>query len=535
MVAGPVSTCRSSSPDIPVHLDSFVDSLIFRIDGNYYDLTDFSTSHPGGRDILVWAKRKAWDHTQMFATHHVNYTRAAAMMKRFLITNPDLIERIQTLEAAEVPTRFPRQLPVPTSKHYPKKLSNITAKYRRLPNEDELPSTSDYTMADLHMADCTFELAKKGSFYWELRQETHKYFKAHQMNYTPTNVYWVVFYLTTAAMFISQFAQYHYKSYTLALFTGFLQGVLGGFGHQFIHNPVRFRNYAYVCLDWVGLWSYQFMVDHIAIHHIYTNTIPDNHFVGTDPFVLVNPLESRKIWKRTIQKLALAIGFGLQFVHYAIFREIWISSFSLWFPIFAVVFEFETVYKMCVTAMAVISCSMGIFGNYAHCVGCILSGSDPFTWSIFLFPMNVCLQCVIVGDFWLGLKLSATSTALLGLWYFSIALSNHNQEENWAMERLVSAGKRSWAEMQLVTSTDIGYDYGFVGSLLCLWLNYHTVHHLLPTVDMSHHQEAQKILRRVARKHGLEYSYKGWWTMYWSMIDTFAVARALKAIVTMDV
>merc|ERR1719486_1846313 len=127
---------------------------------------------------------------------------------------------------------------------------------------------------------------------------------------------------------------------------------------------------------------------------------------------------------------------------------------------------------------------------------------------ILLFPANYLLTCILVQDLSFGLTLSAVSTMTVSFWYFTIALMNHNQEENWNMEKLTAASQSAkknggWAEMQLVTSSDIGYNYGFLGSMACLWLNYHTVHHLLPTVDMSHHAEAQKILIRVSTKHGI--------------------------------
>ena len=62
MVAGPVGTDAHSAAGCtgsPAQLSSFVDSLIFRIDGDYYDLTDFSASHPGGSDILIWFVMRA--------------------------------------------------------------------------------------------------------------------------------------------------------------------------------------------------------------------------------------------------------------------------------------------------------------------------------------------------------------------------------------------------------------------------------------------------------------------------------------------
>merc|ERR1740123_620514 len=459
--------------------------MIFRIDSKYYDLTQFCEEHPGGKDILIWAKRKAWDHTQMFAIHHVNYTKASAMMKRYLVKDESMLRRIEELIAIEVPKRFPKQLPHFDSKYYPQQLAKTSefdpiSTYKPFKKE-----ASEWNFTDLKMADCTFELPSKGSFYWELRQEIYKYFKQNNIPYYPTAFYMKMFYVVAFLSLFSQCMQCYFKSYLLAIFTGLCHLVLGGYGHQFIHNPVMFREYAYLCLDYMGLYSYTYMVDHIAVHHIYTNTIPDNHFEGTDPFVFVNPFVPRAMWRKLLNFL-----------------------------------------------LANLTVFSGIFGNYVYNWSLILTGKEPFYPCILLFPLNYAFTCWLVGDIVLGIKLSALSTVLESWWYFNIALMNHNQSENWDMARLVKAARSNtknggWAEMQLVTSTDIGNNYGVIGSMLCLWLNYHTVHHLLPTVDMSHHHEAQKILERVSAKHGVAYHCKDAWTMYWDMLETFSVARAL--------
>lgn len=469
---------------------SFVDSLIFRIDSKYYDLTNFSDIHPGGKDILIWAKRKAWDHTQVFAIHHVNYIKASSIMNKFLIKDEKIINKIQEFEALEVPKRFPKQLPHSTSKYYPKKLrgSGIEAEYKLLREEDIDRKTTKWRLQDLKMADCTFELPKKGSFYWELRQEIYKYFKKNNIDYYPTKFYMNLFWIIVGLSFFLQFLQYYYKSYFIAIMIGCTYLILGGYGHQFIHNPVHFRKHAYIALDWIGLYSYTYMVDHIAIHHIYTNTIPDNHFDGTDPFLYVNPLIPRPWWRK--------------------------------------IFNFF---------LAQITIASGIYGNYLINWVFILTGKEPFYSNIFIFPCNYILTCIIVQDIKLGLLLSMTSTIFCSTWYFTIALMNHNQSENWNMDKLTKTSKSdklngSWAEMQLVTSSDIGYNYGFIGSMLCLWLNYHTVHHLLPTVDMSHHKQAQTILNKIAKKYGYQYHYKSAWTMYWDMLETFSVPRALNVM-----
>jgi len=478
----------SSSPS---QLKSFVHSLIFRIDNNYYDLTKFSEEHPGGKNILIYAKRKSWDHTQMFAIHHVNYTKAVAIMKKYLIKDESLIQRIHELEALEIPQYFPKQLPHSTSEFYPKLLkgSGFECEYT-VPFGTDIDSIKygKYSFNDLKMADCVFKLPKQGSFYWELREEIYKYFKKNNLSYYPTSFYMIAWWFVA---FLSLFSQImnglYYQSKLIAIFTGLTYLFMGGYGHQFIHNPVLFRKYAYLSLDWIGLYSYAYMVDHSIVHHIFTNTIPDNHFDGTDPFLMVNPFIPRNKFRKMFNFLIANI-----------------TLFS------------------------------GVYGNYLFNVANIITGKEPFYVSIFIFPANYILMCCLCRDIFTGLILSVIHTLIVSIWYFTIALMNHNQSENWNMDKLTEAANKSdgsgWAEMQLVTSSDIGYNYGFIGSMLCLWLNYHTVHHLLPTVDMSHHQQAQKILNKISKKHGLSYSYKSPWTMYWDMLETFSVARAFNVM-----
>eukprot|EP01084_Bolivina_argentea_P316238 548106_1 len=480
-----MTTATQSAP-----LKSFVDSFIFRIDNKYYDLTNFCDTHPGGKEILIYAKRKAWDHTQLFSIHHVNYIKATSIMNKYLIKDSNIIDRIEELIAIEIPQRFPKQIPPSTSKYYPSKLINSGIESEYTPSLPTYLSNKplQWTFNDLKMADCTFQLPTKGSFYWELREEIYKYFKKNKLSYYPTTFYMRAWWFVAILSFSLQFMQYYYHSYILAICIGFTYLFMGGYGHQFIHNPIQFRSYGYVCLDWIGLYSYSYMVDHVIVHHIYTNTIPDNHFDGTDPFLYVNPLTPRTYWRK--------------------------------------------VFNFCV---ATIGCAVAIYANYITCVINIISHKDPFYWSIFIFPFSYIFMCCLVGDIILGIKLASVSTILVSTWYFTIALMNHNQSENWNMNKLTKAAQINekhggWAEMQLVTSSDIGYNYGYIGSMFCLWLNYHTVHHLLPTIDMSHHADAQAILNRVSAKHGLKYHYKSAWNMYWEMLETFSVARAFQVM-----
>eukprot|EP01083_Nonionella_stella_P230842 815675_1 len=177
-----MTTATQSAP-----LKSFVDSFIFRIDNKYYDLTNFCDTHPGGKEILIYAKRKAWDHTQLFSIHHVNYIKATSIMNKYLIKDSNIIDRIEELIAIEIPQRFPKQIPPSTSKYYPSKLINSGIESEYTPSLPTYLSNKplQWTFNDLKMADCTFQLPTKGSFYWELREEIYKYFKKNKLSYYP--------------------------------------------------------------------------------------------------------------------------------------------------------------------------------------------------------------------------------------------------------------------------------------------------------------------------------------------------------------
>jgi len=43
-------------------------------------------------------------------------------------------------------------------------------------------------------------------------------------------------------------------------------------------------------------------------------------------------------------------------------------------------------------------------------------------------------------------------------------------------------------------------------SIRYLWLNYHTVHHMFPHTDMSHHPAIQKIMVETAKQFGIKYN-----------------------------
>ena len=61
-----------------------------------------------------------------------------------------------------------------------------------------------------------------------------------------------------------------------------------------------------------------------------------------------------------------------------------------------------------------------------------------------------------------------------------------------------------------------------------LWLNFHTIHHLFPRLDVAHHPAAQKLLLETCKEFGVRYEAAGSaWSVYKEMIHSFANPRSL--------
>eukprot|EP00808_Paulinella_micropora_P017098 g78046.t1 len=118
---------------------------------------------------------------------------------------------------------------------------------------------------------------------------------------------------------------------------------------------------------------------------------------------------------------------------------------------------------------------------------------------------------------WQGLIIQATIVGVMSIWYFTIALMNHNTDHTFQD----TDSAKDWGEYQLRVCSDIGTGLSFWGSARYIWLNYHTVHHLFPTTDMSRHPEIQKILIDTCDEFAIKYSHPDFVTSYRQMIVNF--------------
>ena len=124
-----------------------------------------------------------------------------------------------------------------------------------------------------------------------------------------------------------------------------------------------------------------------------------------------------------------------------------------------------------------------------------------------------------------GILLMYTWTGVLGVYFFSIALVNHNSKH---CHNIVARNKsQDWGEAQVHTCADWDVRFGSFGFFIFLMLNLHTVHHLFPRVDCSHLPSIQAIFVKTCQDYHIPYKAGTFLNLYKEMIMTFATPESL--------
>merc|ERR1712046_65166 len=87
---------------------------------------------------------------------------------------------------------------------------------------------------------------------------------------------------------------------------------------------------------------------------------------------------------------------------------------------------------------------------------------------------------------------------------------------------------RDWGEAQLSSCADWSVHLTFVSAWKYLWLNYHTVHHLFPKLDFSHHPAAQAIVMKTCADFNIRYvAPPSPFTLWKEMVYSFSTPQSL--------
>jgi fatty acid desaturase len=414
---------------------------LWRIGGKWYDFEPFLKLHPGGAEVVRLARDRYEDATYAFESHHHNYTHARKVIAKYEVAAPS-----------------PEQLK-------PRPAGALVPGAGGEGGVGKLPSLCD-----------------DDAFYSVVRRRlTDHLRKVKCPRGEPTRFCCQLFWVNFVAFCASWAVMFATGTFVSSVVFGLLAALLGAFGHNWVHQPA-YRVWSYLSLDTIGFSSTGWFREHVLQHHMYTNTPWDNHFHGTDPFLITDPTVTRNWVQRTIMPYA--------------------NPFILTF---------------------------GLYANFLAHFADMLMGHEEWRPTKAILPVNIGLMLWRWGLVRGGL-LTYTWGAVLGLWYFTMALMNHNAEHTQNVERRNKA--RDWGEMQLVSSADWGVQLPFEHAWIYLWLNYHTVHHLFPRLDFSHHHAAQSILMQTCAEMGVEYvAADSPWKIYKEMVHSFATPRSLQKAV----
>ena len=327
------------------------------------------------------------------------------------------------------------------------------------------------------------KLIPEDSFYSVLRSNVRRHLSRNGGS-GPTKECLFLFFICAIGYSVSFGLMYYSGNLVCSCCAALFGGLLGGFAHSWVHQP-KFKTYAYA-MDFIGLSSDGWLQEHVLQHHMYTNSPLDNHFEGTAPFLVTDPTVRRNL------------------------IQCYLTPF-----------------------INVLLLQFGIWANHAKHLASVAQGSEELR----LLPKSLLwVQTLLLVTRWgiiHGLLLMHVTLGLIGIWFFSVALLNHNSEKSY--EAVLSSNKNvvDWAHAQLIACSDFEPNTGVYGSMKYLWLNYHTVHHLFPHVDLSKHAAVQTVLIDTIDtwNHGhpsrpIRYeSHKSVWNLYREMITSFRFPR----------
>lgn len=421
----------------------------WRIGNKWYDFTDFLDKHPGGKHAILMARDRFEDATFVFEAHHHDFLKARAIIKKYeVLDKAALVNNV-----SKRPARGTKE--VVDGTHFDTPLDQ-----QKHPN-----------------------LLGKDAFYSVIRTRVTKYLKeVGCKDGGPTTQCIVLFWLIFAMYCSGMYMTWSTGSYLVSAFTALVGSWLGAFGHNWVHQPkYKMWGWAILSLDTLGFSSEGWYREHNLQHHMYTNTPWDNHFIGTEPFLITNPTIKRH----------------------------WVQQYIMPY------------------INPIILC-FGVYGNYvAHSVE-LLKGNENVSIGKIFLPLHFFLMISKWGTMH-GILLTFLFHAIIGVYYFTLALMNHNAEHTHNVKGRNAA--KDWGHSQLHSSADWGVSMTFLQAIVYLWLNYHTVHHLFPRIDFSHHPAIQQILIKTCKEHDIKYATGSFGSIYREMITSFSSPRSLYATI----
>lgn len=239
---------------------------------------------------------------------------------------------------------------------------------------------------------------------------------------------------------VLQFNSFSLQFIILCIFNSIFNSVLGGFGHNGLHK----LEYSTFLLDFNGLSTIEWLMEHVSSHHMYTNTKYDHDTISMQPYLNWIPSETNSLFNYRGKHLIYLIA------------EIAVSIQGL----FGHRFRFKLLFD----------------NNYP-----IYIRFSPLIFILRIFT-HIYFQGFIFGVMTLLINLS-----FAGYYFSNLAHLNHASLENTYKETEID-----YIEQQLKNTNDI-YIMDYFNEIF-LNLSKQTYHHLFPTLDHCHLHKINDIL-----------------------------------------
>ena len=357
-------------------LSTYIPTDCIGIHGKLYNIDNFN--HPGGNTFIEI--NKGCDVTTLFETHHINYKLANNILDKL----------------------------------------TIVGTYNPIIN---------------------YDFGK----YYDLRDKIFSIFKTRKGR-TMNNItkYTLFGYISLGLYLHYNLLQYNYSNIKTSLtnFTSFIvlcllnslvNSILGSYGHNGVHKLL----YSSLLLDWNGLSSLEWLLEHVHSHHMYTNTIYDHDSISMQPFLNWVPSNINSIFSVNGKHLIFLVAEIIvpiqgNFIHRFRWSIFFNNKYPLWLRL------------------------------------------APFVF-ILRFLSHILYQGILFGS------LNIIICLIMAGYYFSyLAHLNHvnfNNENHHSLDNL------DFINHQINNTNDIKINENL--SSVFLNLNKQKMHHLFPTIDHS--------------------------------------------------
>jgi len=286
-----------------------------------------------------------------------------------------------------------------------------------------------------------------------------------------------------------------FQSVVPAVACGVLTAVMGGFGHNALHQ--RGRTWDCWLFECGGFSHKEYRIGDHTSHHVSPNLPDDPDATFMRPFVEFGPPRKATIFRRVfsvlvfhvIASLAVLVTLGRRLMRLVLSDRRHVRGPS------AIVIPLIELFLLLLS-------------------GCLLAERQTSGLMVMLHSFGLWTLLWLSGSFYFMLVTTVT----------------HNQERNWTV---IPNDSRDWGAWQMATATDIEIPCGLRGVPLCemmfIFLHEQTLHHLFPTICHSRLHLLRPIVSRTVEKFGLELKRpQNYMSLYVGMLATIAGTSTLK-------